>query len=130
MALNADQRAAHAETLSKEILDAHGYSDATPLSRVPNIFKPSHCHPFDAMGIVFGGRFRVRTDDNVFDCTRISQPFFVPSMTLHTEETWGQGAMMVIGRKWPEGDLEQITEGKITKLPQKSEEVVGSKNRL
>jgi hypothetical protein len=46
-------------------------------------------------------------------------------MQLHSEQTGKDGALLVVGRRWPEGELERQREGVMKLLPTKSEEQKG-----
>jgi hypothetical protein len=79
-------------------LKSAGYSQIETKALGPNPGNTEHAHDYDVRGLVLDGIFIVREGKSV--TYRAGEIFAAPARTKHSEEIGGQGAHIIVGRKY------------------------------
>ena len=79
-------------------LKASGYSEPTVTTYEPNADGEFHTHDFSAMLMVTDGEFRLVLDEET-QTFRTGDWCEVPAGTVHYEQSGGEGASLLAGKK-------------------------------
>ena len=80
-------------------LKAKGFVEIESRSIDPRPVNHGHTHDYDISGLVLSGVFIVNQGEAPVTY-RAGDIFFVPAGRSHTEEIGGEGAKIVVGRKY------------------------------